>query len=48
MDDVSPECVRVLLNRDAVGPFLESMRDGRSFALLGDVDITCKELMELL
>ncbi len=48
VDDVRNDCVRVLLNRDAVGPFMDGIRDERSFCILGDVDETAKQLLDLL
>ena len=43
-DEARPSCVRVLLNREAVGPFAEPLRDGRSFVLAGDIEQTVAAL----
>jgi NAD-dependent SIR2 family protein deacetylase len=48
VDEVRPDCVRVLLNRELVGPFAEGLRDARSFALLGDVETTVAALAAAL
>ena len=48
VDDIPPTSVRVLFNREAVGPFLDSLADPRSFSFLGDLDDTCAQLASAL
>ena len=48
VDEVNPDCIRILINGETVGPFLESLIDVRSFVLSGDIDETIKSLCEAL
>ncbi len=43
---VKPDCLRVLINREPVGPFRD--REERDVLMLGDCDDQCQKLVDLL
>ncbi len=48
VDEVRPSCVRVLINKDPVGPFTQLLRDARTFVLCGDIEQQMVELTQLM